>query len=411
MRKWLLRLAWIAAPGLLLAGSLAACAGESGEQGPLKLGLLLTFGENPSENSLGRQRAFDLAVKHLNEGGGVFGRPVEVAVGDTLAPGGAAAEARRLVEEEGVHAIIGPSSSADSLKVIGEVSGPRGIPTISPSASSPHLTTAGDGDFFFRTVLSDIAQGPVLAQLTLDQGYERVGLIYRDDAWGQGLATAFQEAWTGELTAVVVAPDQASYLSELEQSASGDPEALVLIAFGTEGAIIVGEAIEAGLYEHFVFGDALRRPELIDTIGVARLGGMYGVAGAHEHGTAGALAWEAAALAEYGEVPELTYIRETYDATIAIALAAQAAGSVDGAAIRDQLRAVGAGPGEVVIAGAEGIAAALRILRERGQINYEGAAGSLDWDENGDLSRGAVSIWRFTEDGTIEDVAVVAYPR
>ena len=395
---------------LLLAGALVACGGDEEEPGPLKVGLILAFGDDPSETTLGRQRAFELAIKHINEGGGVFGRPVEVAVGDAYAPSGPAAEARRLIEEEGVHAIVGPSSSAHALAVI-EVTRPASIPAVSPSASSPRLSTANDGDFFFRTVLSDIAQGPVLAQLALDRGYERVGLIYRDDAWGQGLVTAFQEAWTGELTAVAVAPDQGSYLSELERSASGTPEALVLITSGRDGAIIVGEALEGGLYDHFVFADALRRPELIDAIGGAHLGGMYGVAGAHEHGTAAAIAWEAAALAEYGEVPDLTYIRETYDAAIAIALAAQAAGSVDGAAIRDKLRAVGAGPGEIVIAGPEGVAEALRILQEGGEVNYEGAAGTLDWDENGDLSRGAVSIWRFTPEGTIEDVDIVSYVR
>ena len=395
---------------LLLAGALVACGGDEEEPGPLKVGLILAFGDDPSETTLGRQRAFELAIKHINEGGGVFGRPVEVAVGDAYAPSGPAAEARRLIEEEGVHAIVGPSSSAHALAVI-EVTRPASIPAVSPSASSPRLSTANDGDFFFRTVLSDIAQGPVLAQLALDRGYERVGLIYRDDAWGQGLAATFQEAWTGELTAVAVAPDQGSYLSELERSASGSPEALVLITFGREGAIIVGEAIKGGLYDHFVFADALRRPELIDAIGGAHLGGMYGVASAHEHGTAAAMAWEAAALAEYGEVPELTYIRETYDATIAIALAAQAAGSVDGAAIRDKLRAVGAGPGEIVIAGPEGVAEALLILQERGEINYEGAAGTLDWDENGDLSRGTVGIWRFTTEGTIEDVDTAIYVR
>ncbi len=395
---------------LLLAGAVVACGGDEEEPGPLKVGLILAFGDDPSETTLGRQRAFELAIKHLNEGGGVFGRPVEVAVGDAYAPSGPAAEARRLIEEEGVHAIVGPSGSAHALAVI-EVTRPASIPAVSPSASSPRLSTANDGAFFFRTVLSDIAQGPVLAQLALDRGYERVGLIYRDDAWGQGLAAAFQEAWTGELTAVAVAPDRGSYLSELERSASGTPDALVLITFGPEGVIIVGEAIEGGLYDQFVFADALRRPELIDAIGGAHLGGMYGVAGAHEHGTAAAMAWEAAALAEYGEVPELTYIRETYDATIAIALAAQAAGSVDGAAIRDKLRAVGAGPGEIVIAGPEGVAEALRILQEGGEVNYEGAAGTLDWDENGDLSRGAVSIWRFTTNGTIEDVDTAIYVR
>ena len=392
----------------LLAGSLVACGGEE-EPPPLKIGLLLHFGDSPSQNTLGRQRAFDLAIQHVNAGGGVFGRDVEVAVGDASLD--AAGEARRLVEDEGVHALVGPTSSAASLLVIEAILGEEGVPIVSPAASSPMLTTANDGDFFFRTVLSDIAQGPVLARLTRDLGFDNVGLVYRDDAWGQGLAAAFEEAWTGSVASVAIAPDQASYLAEIRSSASGGARALVVLTFGTEGEIIVREAIEDGLYDRFVFGDALRRLELIEAIGADRLGGMYGVSGAHEHGTPAAEAWEAAMLAEYGEVPELTYIRETYDATIAIALAAQAAGGVEGAAIRDALRGVGSAPGEVVIAGPEGVARALRILEDGGEVDYQGAAGSIDWDENGDLARGAVAIWRFTADGAIEDVDLVVYER
>ncbi len=392
----------------LLAGSLAACSGDE-EPPPLKVGLLLHFGDSPSQTTLGRQRAFDLAIKHINAGGGVFGRDVEVAVGDATID--AAGEARRLVEEEGVHAIVGPSSSAASLLVIEAILGDVGVPIISPSASSPRLTSAADDDFFFRTVLSDIAQGPVLAQLTRELGFDNVGIAYRDDAWGQGLAAAFEGAWTGEVVSVAIAPDQESYLAEVRRSASGGAQALIVLTFGTEGEIVVREAMENGLYDQFLFGDALRRPELIEAIGANRLGGRYGVSGAHEHGTPAAEAWEAAMLTEYGEVPDLTYIRETYDATIAIALAAQAAGGVEGAAIRDALRAVGSAPGEVVIAGPEGVARALRILGDGGKVDYEGAAGTVDWDENGDLARGAVAIWRFTADGSIEDVDLVVYER
>ena len=392
----------------LLGGSLASCGG--GEETPaLKIGILLSLGDEPSQTSIARRQAFELAIKHVNEGGGVLGRDVELAVGDTSL--GAAEEALRLARDEGVHGIVGPSSSANSLLVIRAILGSYVIPVISPSASSPRLTVAVDGDLFFRTVLSDASQGPVLAQLTANLGFTNVGVIYRDDAWGQGLSAAFAEAWEGRITSVAVAPDQPSYLDELRRSAILEPEALVLLTFGTEGEIIAREALENGLYDEFLFGDALRRPELIEAIGAEHMGGMYGVAGAHEHGTPAADAWEAAVRAEYGEVPDFTYIREAYDAAIAIALAAEAAGTVEGLAIRDHLRVVASGPGEVVVAGPEGVARALAILREGGEVDYDGPSGSLDWDENGDVTRGAVGVWRFTEAGGIEDVEVVVYER
>ena len=162
------KLSLLAAALLLASLSLAAACGDDGdEQGPLKIGLLLNFGEGAAAASTVRQQSFELAIKHINEGGGVLGQPVTFVLADpTFDPTNAVEEARRLIEVEGVHAIVGPSSSANALAVAEQVAGPAGIPLISPSATSPLLTTADDRDFFFRTALSDVAQGPVLARLT-----------------------------------------------------------------------------------------------------------------------------------------------------------------------------------------------------------------------------------------------------
>ncbi|MCY3937851.1 MAG: ABC transporter substrate-binding protein, partial [Chloroflexi bacterium] len=89
------------------------------------------------------------------------------------------------------------------------------------------------------------------------------------------------------------------------------------------------------------------------------------------------------------------------------ALAAQAAGSVDGAAIRDHLRVIGGPPGEAVLGTPAGVADGLRLLAEGREIDYEGAASTLDWDDDGDLRRGHIGIWRFTEDGRIEELDAV----
>ena len=68
------------------------------------------------------------------------------------------------------------------------------------------------------------------------------------------------------------------------------------------------------------------------------------------------------------------------------------------------MRAIGAAPGSLVIAEPASIADGLRVLEEGGEVDYEGAATTLDWDENGDLLRGYVGVWRFTEDERIEDL-------
>ncbi len=408
--------AWVLAAALALAAAAVGCAdGDSGGAptgeavGPLRIGLLLNF-SGASNRSVERRQAFELAIKHVNAAGGVFGLPVETVMADsTLDPETAAAEARRLVEEEGVHAIVGPSSSANSLLVIERVSAPLGIPTVSPSATSPLLTAAEDRDFFFRTTISDVAQGPVLADLAKQNHLGNVGLLYRDDAWGQGLADAFRAAWDGDIRVAAVEPGADSYLPQLRDVAGGGAQALILATFNTEAAIIIREALQHGLFDQFGLGDALSPEETLEDIAGLQPRAMFGTAATAAPGSSSTLAWQEAYVAEYGALPQFAYTMESYDAAIVIAMAAQAAGSVDGAAIRDRLRAVGGEGGVVVIAGASGVAEALQRLREGGAVNFEGAAATLDWDENGDLVRGHIGVWQYSPGAGVERLGVVHF--
>ena len=397
--------------GALAALALLAAACFGGEQQsdePLTIGLLLDFSGSP-DASADRQRGFDMAIAQVNEQGGILGHPVRGVAMD--APRDleiALASARTLVEEEGVHAIVGPNSSAASLPIAETVTGPAQVPTISPSATAPVLAQASDDDFFFRTTLADSAQGPVLARVARERGFTNVGVSYRNDPYGRGLAETFTEAWDGGIVSVAIQANQTSYREALEKTASEGAEALVVIDFSSAGIAIVKEAIELGLYDQFVFADAMKRPRVVEEIGGEHLGGMYGTSGAPPPSNETSRAWDKAFEERYGQPVQMTYVKETYDGAMAIMLAAQMAGSVDGAAIRDQLRVVADTPGVLVHATPEGVAEALRLVRLGTDINLEGAGGTLEWDENGDLRRGHVSIWRFTADERIEDVEIVA---
>ena len=402
---------------LIVAASLlipaAACDDgapeDPGASTPMKIGLMLNFSGAP-ETAADRKRAFDLAIRHVNEAGGVLGMPVDgVEADSTRDPRLGVEAARRLVEEEGVHAIVGPTASAIALPVAEMVAGPAGVPTISPSATSPQLSVAADDGYFFRTTLSDTAQGPILARVTGERGFGNVGLVYIDDPYGQGLARSFEESWDGQLRAVPVDREQTAHLADLRESASAGAQALVVITFEQQALSIVREALEEDIYTQFVFGDAAKRLSLVTEIGGVRLGDMYGTAGAPAPDNDATAAWEAAFAAAYGGPPQLTYVKETYDATVALALAAQAAGNLDGDALRDQLRAIGSPPGEMVMGTPQGVAEGLRLLTEGRQIDYEGAANSLDWDGNGDLLQGYIGIWRYTRDGRIEELDTILF--
>ena len=104
--------------------------------------------------------------------------------------------------------------------------------------------------------------------------------------------------------------------------------------------------------------------------------------------------------AKFGDLPPLPYLDTTYDAIVIAALAAAKAQfegkAVTGVSVRDNLRAVANPPGEVVVAGVDGIKKALELIRAGKDINYEGAAGSVDFDKNGDVIT-PVEVWKFVE--------------
>ena len=106
-------------------------------------------------------------------------------------------------------------------------------------------------------------------------------------------------------------------------------------------------------------------------------------------------------MAEYGALRTLSFVREAYDAVIAIALAAEAADSTDGAAIRDQLARIAGPPGEAYVAGPEGVQAALEALREGEDINYEGAATPIDWNAAGAVTSGFIEIYGYRDDALV----------
>ena len=398
--RWMLVLALVAAVGLVIA----ACGGDDEPDAePLKIGYLGDFSGPIAEFGPVIQTGVELAIEHINAAGGVLGQPVELVTGDTRVDTvQGVEEARRLVEVEGVHAIVGPLSSTVTIAVAESVTGPAGVPTISPSATSPSITVADDNGYLFRSTISDAAQGVALADLASDEGYDNVAVLFRNDAYGQGLADAFEAAFDGTVTSASIEQGATSYLSELRAAADGGAAVLIAIAFPAEALIFIRESLEHSIFSEFLFVDGTKSQDLIDGIGEEFLNGSKGTAPGGGPANAATRAWDAAYIDAYGELPALPFVREAYDAVIAIALAAELAGSTDGAAIRDALPRVAAPGGDDVIPGPEGIAIAMAAVGDGDDVNYEGAATTLDWNAAGDVLTGFIQIWQYSDGEPVE---------
>ena len=221
------------------------------------------------------------------------------------------------------------------------------------------------------------------------RSFDNVGLIFRNDLWGQWpwpRRLRRRLGWLRSLS-VAVEPGQTELrrrgarIRRRRRAGSGpDRFRVAKPRPSSERRWPVGHLrpvrLQRRSQEHFA---------LIEAVGAAALAGMYGAGTADPPDSASSAAWTTAWIEAYSEPPKGSYVREVYDATIALALAAQAANSIDGGAIRDQLRTIGVAPGQPVIAGPEGVAQALEALADGGHVIYQGASGTLDWNANGDL--------------------------
>lgn len=174
----------------LLLLSLAAC-GDSG--GPIRIGLAGPFSDPVGAPM---KRAAELAVEEINAAGGVRGRPLELVARDDFGdPDSAVAVASALVGER-VVAVIGHVYSGTTLAaapVYNDASDP--VVQISPSSSSPDVTTAGA--YTFRVCPSDMAHGAALARYAREQlGLDRGAILYLNDDYGRGIRRTFAAEFT-----------------------------------------------------------------------------------------------------------------------------------------------------------------------------------------------------------------------
>ena len=381
---------------------------------PLILGHLNAFTGSLSYFGPTHRNAAALAADHVNLAGGIQGASVVIRSRDTaVSPVQGVDAARALVEVENAVAIVGSLASGVTLPVAESVTIPNGVLQVTGASTSPAITVLEDDDFLFRTAASDAAQGVVLARLAIEEGYESAGILYINNAYGEGLAdqfTATFEELGGSVAAAIPHEDsQPTFASELEKATEADPDVLIAMSYPGQAEIYLRESLEGGYADNFLFVDATKAPEMMEVVGWDALEGSLGTAQGSPESPQLQVFNDSYADAFGGQGPEHPFTAETYDAAVLIALAAAKAGTTtDSAAIRDALRDVANAPGEIVGPGVEGIGKALALIAEGKDINYEGAAGSVDFDENGDVV-GYIEIWK-VEAGEIQSTGRFELP-
>ncbi|MGP9804394.1 ABC transporter substrate-binding protein [Paracoccus sp. NSM] len=360
---------------LLLASAAGALiAGAAGAE-DIKMGISLGFTGPLESMSPAMASGAELAMKEVSDSGLLLGGATVVPVrGDSTCIDAAAATAtvERLISAEGVRGIVGGMCSGETIASLENVAKANGIVMISPSATSPALSTIEDDGLFFRTAPSDARQGQVMAAIIMERGLNSVAVTYTNNDYGKGLAdsfaAAFQEAGG---TVTVNAPHddgKADYSAEVAALAAAGGDALVVAGYVDQGGSgVVRAALDTGAFETFVFPDGMVGGALETNFG-AEISGSFGQNPAAEGEGRDlflALAEEA------GFDGTGVYSGEAYDAAALMLLAMAKAGSSDPAEYKTHIMDVANAPGEPILPGE--LAKALEIIAGGGEVDYVGA--------------------------------------
>lgn len=396
---------------IYLASVLYSC-GKQGPKGPalkVKMGGLIPLSGPLAEFGDAFINGGDLAVEQFTKAG----FRIEMKYEDTKTfPKSGSEAAKNLVQKENIQVLIGAASSGVSLNVATTVSIPSQILQISYASTSPLISFLYDDtnkDFLFRTCPSDALQGIILGKLAYDEGYRKAVVFWIKNAYGQGLKDRFKEAFEyrgGNVVADVSHDEKPAltYKSELKRLLKTNPDVILVFAYPEQATVYLKEFFETGINKKgkkidILFCDGTKSIKMPKALGAKNLAGFKGTAPGSVAGKS-LSQFEKDYKAKYGELPPLPFIANYYDAVFAAGLAAIAAETkgkeLTSINIRDQLRYVSNPPGKVISAGVEQLKKAITLLKEGKDINYEGAASTVDFDANGDINT-PIEIWQYTE--------------
>jgi branched-chain amino acid transport system substrate-binding protein len=318
-------------------------------------GAASTYGEKVA-------RGIELARRELDAESGWFGRRfVVLSSDDATLPSRGVAVLRERIDHDGVRLAIGAVTSPVSL-ALAETCESRGVVLVSPSASAPELS--GAGEFVFRVAPSETLEGNSMAEFARDLGLARIAVVAVSGAYGDGLRATFVRRFEGprrRITAVIsFAEIDAAVLDAMAaEILAKRPDGVYLGAYESDSAAIARRLRDAG-FHGVILGSSSLGPAYAERSGAAAEGTVFPKYEFDpDSPDASTRAFVEHYRAAYGETPG-PEAAQGYDAMRVLAKAVHDAGSSDPDAVRLALTAV---------------------------RDYAGATGRIAFDANGDVQR------------------------
>ena len=397
------------AAAFLLASCASSSSGSGGggsSSGPITYGVLSCFTGRLASLGQAMLQGAKVAQSEINSAGGVLGRQVQLATGDTSCDVADGVTATNQMLTKNVSGVIGPETQ--------EING------VEPILDANHIVdefqggdTARDHQadpYFFRDSPSDSQLGVAMALYAHQKGYTRAVMLFYSDPAAQTflkpVSTTFTKLGGTILKTIIVTPDQTSYLSQVRQAIGAHPQVIFTQEDPPTAAVLFREFKQLG-------GQAIPWVGTDVTSGSDYLKAL-GYPTAHAHltsvfGTSVTGAASSAFLSLFNKlypsqksVGPLANANYAYDAVISIALADQYAKTTDGTTAAHDMTKVTNPPGTACFT----YSTCLKLLKAGTKINYEGASGSLDYNKYNNTF-GAYGAFQSTLTGVETQVSVM----
>lgn len=384
----------------------------------LKIGTLLPLTGDLATIGQQMAAAVPLLVEQVNACGGVNGQNVTlISQDDQTDPVAGTTAMTKLAEVDRVAAVVGSYASSVSGAAIG-VAARNQVVLVSPGSTSPVFTErAKKGEFkgfWARTAPPDTYQALALAQLAKEKGFKRVSTVVINNDYGVGFERAFVSAFE-KLGGTIVNkanptrhdPKATTFDTESAAAFANKPDAVVAVLYEETGSLLLKSAYQQGVSQgiQIMLTDGVKSAGFPAKVGKASDGKFIvsGAIGTVPGADGKALQtlttlWQAKKNQPPGE-----YVPHTWDAAALLTLAAEAAKANTGVGVQSKIREVANAPGTEVSDVCEG----LKLLKSGQDINYQGASGNVDIDENGDVL-GVYDVWTVTNDGKLSITSQVS---
>ena len=269
---------------LSVAAMLTGCGGAKEDANTIKIGANLELTGNNASYGSSAKNGIEMAVKEINDKGGLLGKKLEVDVADNRSEATEAANAMQKLLDDKVDLIIGPDTSSGTLACVSTADKEK-IPLITPYGTNPDITvdpaTKKVRPYVFRTAFIDTFQGKVMANFVTNQLHAKKAAVYIDNSsdYSKGLQKFFVEEFQKSGGTIVASEaylqKDTDFKAALTKIKAENPDVIFVPGYYQEVGMIIKQAREMGITQPIVGGDGWDSAKLAEIAGAANLENCY----------------------------------------------------------------------------------------------------------------------------------------